>query len=99
MTKLNVSSNYLRLPRTAEDELFDIPESKRRLILDIDSNIEAAESLCSSAFKSITCLVAVQMPSEKGGIPFGWKEITRILGWMPLLQEICMAYNEVRDCF
>ncbi|KAM7535500.1 hypothetical protein Aperf_G00000103744 [Anoplocephala perfoliata] len=97
LIKLNVGSNYLRLPRNSEDELHGIPESRRRLILDIDSNIEAAESLCSSAFKSIIRLVAVQMPSEANGIQFGWKEIVRILVWMPSLQEICVAYNELGD--
>lgn len=95
MKKLNVGSNYLRLPRATEDELSDIPEPKRRLILDIDSDVEKAEALCSSAFKSLTRLVTVQMPSEKDGLQFGWSEITRILSWMPSLQDLCAAYNGV----
>ncbi|VDL18491.1 unnamed protein product [Hymenolepis diminuta] len=95
LKKLNVGSNYLRLPRTAEDELSDIFEPRRRLILDIDSDVEKAEALCSSAFKSLTRLVTVQMPSEKDGLQFGWSEITRILSWMPSLQDLCAAYNEL----
>ncbi|VDO03568.1 unnamed protein product [Rodentolepis nana] len=97
LKKLNVGSNYLRLPRSTEDELSDIFEPKRRLILDIDSDVEKAEALCSSAFKSLTRLVTVQMPSEKDGFKFGWDEITRILSWMPSLQELCIAYNELGD--
>ena len=95
-----MGSNRLRLPRATLDELCDLPDVQRRLRLDIDVDPLVAESLCSSSFPSLTRFVAVQMPSEKeGGILFGWNEITRILAWMPSLQEICIAYNEVNFTF
>ncbi|VDM34735.1 unnamed protein product [Hydatigera taeniaeformis] len=96
LLKLNVGSNRLRLPITTENELCEISEVERRLLLDVDVDAVAAEALCSTAFPSITRFVAVHMPPLKdGGIPFGWNEITRILGWMPSLKEVCIAYNEV----
>ncbi|VDD75048.1 unnamed protein product [Mesocestoides corti] len=98
LSKLNVGSNRLRLPRATEKELCDLSETERRLRLDIDEGVNEAELLCLSAFPALTRFVAVQMPAEKvGGIPFGWQEITRILGWMPALQEVCVAYNELGD--
>ncbi|EUB55448.1 Tubulin-specific chaperone E [Echinococcus granulosus] len=98
LLKLNVGFNRLRLPPTAENELFGLPEVERRLLLDIDVDVAVAEELCSSAFPSLTRLAAVHMPAEKdGGTPFGWSEITRILGWMPSLKEVCIAYNEFGD--
>ncbi|KAL5108568.1 Tubulin-specific chaperone E [Taenia crassiceps] len=98
LLKLNVGSNRLRLPITTRNEFCELSEMERRLLLDIDVDAVAAEALCSSAFPSLTRFVAVHMPALKdGGTPFGWSEITRILGWMPSLKEVCIAYNELGD--
>ncbi|KAL5964587.1 Tubulin-specific chaperone E [Taenia solium] len=98
LLKLNVGSNRLRLPLSTGNEFCELSEVERRLLLDIDVDTVAAEALCSSAFPSLTRFVAVHMPALKdGGTPFGWSEIARILGWMPSLKEVCIAYNELGD--
>lgn len=84
------------MPRLTEDDLQNIPEKQRRLCLDIDADVDEAEFLCADAFPGLTRFVAVQMlVDESCGLSFGWKEITRILGWMPALKELCVAYNPV----
>nr|CAH8831114.1 unnamed protein product [Trichobilharzia regenti] len=89
---LNVSCNRIRLPVSLNEVSNKYDASgclESRLLYDVDSHPLLSEKLCSSAFPHLSQLTLVRCS------PLDWESIRRIICWMPCLQILSLAYNNL----
>ncbi|CAH8461333.1 unnamed protein product [Schistosoma margrebowiei] len=92
LKSLNVSNNRIRLPvspKEVHDKQKENECLESRLLYDIYSDPILSERLCSNAFPQLSQLTLVKCSL------LNWKSIRRILCWMPSLQSLSLAYNNL----
>ncbi|CAH8454806.1 unnamed protein product [Schistosoma turkestanicum] len=91
LKSLNVSNNRIRLPvfkkRVHRKQKNECLESS--LLYDLYSDPILSEQLCSNAFPQLSQLTLVKC------CLLNWKSIQRIICWMPSLQSLSLAYNNL----
>ncbi|XP_018648374.1 putative tubulin-specific chaperone E [Schistosoma mansoni] len=92
LKSLNVSNNRIRLPvspKEVHDKQKENECLESKLLYDIYSDPVLSERLCSNAFPQLSQLTLVKCPL------LNWKSIRIILCWMPSLQSLSLAYNNL----
>ncbi|CAH8467430.1 unnamed protein product [Schistosoma rodhaini] len=92
LKSLNVSNNRIRLPvspKEVHDKQKENECLESKLLYDIYSDPVLSERLCSNAFPQLSQLTLVKCPL------LNWKSIRRVLCWMPSLQSLSLAYNNL----
>ncbi|KAK4472270.1 hypothetical protein MN116_003538 [Schistosoma mekongi] len=91
LKSLDVSNNRIRLPVSPKNvrNQSEAVCFESRLLYDLSSNPVLSEQLCSNAFPHLSQLVLVKCSL------LDWEGIKRIICWMPCLQSLSLAYNNL----